>query len=305
MSGLVTLVAGDARVVVAPAVGGAVVAFSWRNNAVLRVTPDDAIASGRVREFASYPLVPFSNRIANATLATRDGRSHALIRNFGDHPHTIHGVGWQREWNVDAVEAQSVCMSHAHRPESNGPTSWPFAYDAVQSITVRADAHEATLTLTLAIRNVDSTPFPFGLGWHPFFPKDAITRLGFHAATYWATDDTRLPTTSHDASGDAAFDPPRVVGDTSLDHVYAGWDGRARLEYPERNLAVTIEADTTCAHLVVYAPPAGSTIAVEPVTHMTDAFNRFARGETGTGTRLLTPGSAYSCTMRIAVTPST
>jgi galactose mutarotase-like enzyme len=37
------------------------------------------------------------------------------------------------------------------------------------------------------------------------------------------------------------------------------------------------------------------------VTHMTDAFNRSARGEQGTGARRLRPGSAFSCTMEIGV----
>jgi hypothetical protein len=32
---------------------------------------------------------------------------------------------------------------------------------------------------------------------------------------------------------------------------------------------------------------------------MTDAFNRAQRGESGTGTRTLPPGGAFSCTMRI------
>jgi len=32
---------------------------------------------------------------------------------------------------------------------------------------------------------------------------------------------------------------------------------------------------------------------------MTDAFNRAARGERGTGTRILPPGASFSCTMRL------
>ena len=43
-------------------------------------------------------------------------------------------------------------------------------------------------------------------------------------------------------------------------------------------------------------------LAVEPVTHMTDAFNRAARGERDTGTRWLGPGDERSCTMRIVAT---
>jgi aldose 1-epimerase len=49
----------------------------------------------------------------------------------------------------------------------------------------------------------------------------------------------------------------------------------------------------------VYVPPGRDFLAFEPVSHMTDAFNRAARGESRTGMRVLPPGEAFSCTMRI------
>ena len=63
-----------------------------------------------------------------------------------------------------------------------------------------------------------------------------------------------------------------------------------------------IEADSACSHLVVFVPSARDYLAVEPVTHMTDAFNRAARGDRDTGTRWLGPGEARSCTMRVIAT---
>jgi len=50
--------------------------------------------------------------------------------------------------------------------------------------------------------------------------------------------------------------------------------------------------------LVVYTPPARSFLCVEPVSHMTDAFNLAAAGRTDTGCRILAPGEA----LRAAVT---
>ena len=67
-----------------------------------------------------------------------------------------------------------------------------------------------------------------------------------------------------------------------------------------RRLAAEIGADAACDHLVVYVPGGANFLAVEPVTHMTDAFNRADRGEPGTGTRVLAPGAHFSCTMRIS-----
>jgi aldose 1-epimerase len=51
----------------------------------------------------------------------------------------------------------------------------------------------------------------------------------------------------------------------------------------------------------VFVPSGQDYLAVEPVTHMTDAFNHAARGDHGTGTRVLEPGATFSCTMRIDV----
>jgi aldose 1-epimerase len=97
------------------------------------------------------------------------------------------------------------------------------------------------------------------------------------------------------------FDPPRAVGDLQLDNVFTDWRGRAVLRRPAHGLEVALTADRACPFLVVYVPPGRDFVALEPVTHMTDAFNRAARGERGTGTRTLEPGAVFSCTMQISV----
>ena len=94
-----SLALGKARVELAPEVGGAIAEFTFAGVDVLRPTPPDARTAGDVRAHACYPLVPYSNRIANARLAVAGGTVE-LARNFGDHPNSIHGVGWQRPWRV-------------------------------------------------------------------------------------------------------------------------------------------------------------------------------------------------------------
>ncbi|MGI8894717.1 MAG: aldose 1-epimerase [Casimicrobiaceae bacterium] len=295
----VSLEAGDARVEIAPEVGGAVASFRWRGHEVLRPTPDDARKVRNVREFACYPLVPYSNRIADATLHARDGTIYDLVRNFGDHPHAIHGVGWQRLWSVETREPAHALLALEHRPDGGVASAWPFAFRAAHSFSLDARTNAAILTMTLAIENTDTRAFPFGLGWHPFFPRDAVTQLGFSADGVWQTDPTGLPT-RHVAVPDAwRFDPPRTLA-MPLDNVFTGWTGRASIVWPQRALELTIEAARTCDHLVVFIPTGWDFFAVEPVTHMTDAFNRYARGERATGTRLIDPGQTHCCTMRIA-----
>ena len=298
MAAELALACEDARVEVAPAVGGAIAAFTHRGRDVLRRASDEARTDGNVRLHACFPLVPFSNRIANAELAF-GGKAYALARNFSEHPHAIHGVGWQRPWSVLEHGGHSVRLGLEHRPHGEAARAWPWPFVAWQSIALAANDERALLTLVLGLRNVGDETFPFGLGWHPYFPRDEMAVLGFRARGLWQTDPTQLPTALVAPTGPFCFDSPRAIGATALDNVYAGWDGEAELRDASARASTAIRADRSCSFVVVYAPPSRDFVAVEPVTHMTDGFNRNERGESATGTRVLAPGAAFSCTMQI------
>ena len=302
MDETVRLTAGDAQADLAPAIGGAVVAFRWRGLDVMRATPPQALAERNVRLCSSFPLVPFSNRIADATL--RDGgATHALQRNYPGHPHAIHGVGFQRAWTLEAGADDRAVLTLDYSPQDDAAPGWPYAFRSVQVLALQASAESASLAMTLAIENTGARAFPFGLGWHPYFPRDERTVLGFRADGMWETGPTLLPTRRVPVPEALSFDPARPIGPTTLDNVFTGFDGDVRIDQPKAGIRVTVEADTACGFLVVFIPQGRDVLAVEPVTHMTDAFNRHARGEAGTGTRLLPPAASFSCTMRIVVQP--
>jgi aldose 1-epimerase len=290
------LAAGDARVELAPATGGAVTCFTLGGGDVLRPTSPAARVAGDVRGHACYPLVPYSNRIAMARLRFA-GAVHDLGRNFGDHPHSIHGVGWQRPWHVVTHDRGSALIAFEHVATGAG---WPWPFRATQALALTADGTGATLEARLTLANTGDAPFPFGLGFHPFFPRTATTELCFRATSVWNTDATQLPTQRVSVPERWRFDRPRAVDEITLDNVFAGWDGSATLRDRARHLDITIAGDSAASFLVVYVPPGRDFLAVEPVTHMTDAFNRAERGESGTGTRILAGGAAFSCTMRIS-----
>jgi aldose 1-epimerase len=302
MTDALTLAAGDAHVELAPELGGAIARFALRDVDILRPVSDEARAAANVRGYACYPLVPYSNRIANAALIFA-GRTHALARNFDDHPHSIHGVGWQRPWRIVAQDAADALLAFEHTIETEADArAWPWPFRATQSFCLSQCNASATLGVRITIANTGSAPFPFGLGFHPFFPRSAATELAFHADAVWETDATQLPTTRIAIPEAWRFDPPRAVDPIELDNVFTGWPGEATLVDRARRVATTITADSAASFLVVYVPPARDFLAVEPVTHMTDAFNRAARGEVATGSRTLAAGAAFSFTMRIVVT---
>jgi len=296
----IELTAGAARVGLLQELGGSISAFTLDGRAILRSTPGEALAGSNVRLTSLYPLVPYSNRIRGASL-TFAGRRIPLRRNFGTSPHAIHGVGWQRAWAVQAATSTSATLTLAHGAHGDDSSAWPWPFRAVQAFDLASsDPHRALLTATLTIENAGDAAFPFGLGWHPFFPRDSTTTLQFAAAGIWINDTAEMPAERLDAIDEWSFKEPRAFGDSTIDNLFTEWNGVAVLASAQRNLVTTIEADSSCDRLVVYAPAGRDFIAVEPVTHETDAFNRTATGAKGTGMRVLAPGAAYSCTMRIA-----
>jgi len=315
---MVSLAHGKARVELAPEVGGAIAEFAFAGVDVLRPTAPQARAAGDVRAHACYPLVPYSNRIANARLAVA-GHTAELARNFGDHPNPIHGVGWQRAWRVVRHDDRSALFALEHGAKGADAEAWPWPFRATQWFGLVAHEGGATLTVKLALVNTGAIPFPFGLGLHPYFPRTASTELDFDVDGVWENDATLLPIRCigippewrHELTGLPSrsalrYSPLGRPGglmaarrEDTIDNVFTEWKGVAMLTDPARPFDTGIAADRAAGFVVVYAPVARDFVAVEPVTHMTDAFNRAARGETGTGTRILAGATGFSCTIRI------
>jgi aldose 1-epimerase len=300
----VDLTLRDTLVRIAPDLGCALTAFTLRERSILRPTPPAALAERRVGLTACYPLLPYSNRIRDARLRF-GAREYTLVRNFGTHPHAIHGVGWQRAWTTAEAAPRDARFVLRHGAQGAEAGAWPWPFVATQTFHLAETAAETTaappivLVVTLTLANAGTAAFPFGLGWHPFFPKDATTRVGFRADRVWRNDATQLPLRQVAIPRDWRFDPPCALGALELDNVFTGWRGTASIRSEATGVAVTLEADRACACLVVYAPPGGDFVALEPVTHETDAFNRAAAGARDTGMRILPPGGVFSCTMRI------
>jgi aldose 1-epimerase len=294
-----SLSAGTAQVEISPRAGGAIAAFSVDGVDVMRPTPVSERAAGNVRAHACYPLVPYSNRIGHAKLRFA-GRDFELDRNFGDHPHSIHGVGWQRTWQVVARDDSAALLAFEHDASGGDAGAWPWPFRATQAISLRSHEGGATLAAKISLVNTGHRPFPFGLGFHPFFPRTATTALDLDAEGFWENDGTQMPIRRVALPAEWRHGILSARRDQGIDNVFAGWTGAAMLVDPARPFNTVIVADRSAAFVVVYAPPKGDFVAVEPVTHMTDAFNRAERAEQDTGTRILAAGAGFSCTMQIS-----
>jgi aldose 1-epimerase len=255
----------------------------------LRSTPGEQLNT--VRASGCYPLVPFSNRIAQAKLVW-NGTSHPLVRNFNDEPHAIHGVGWQRPWTVLDQTEHTALISYEHRPDSH----WPFAFDVSQAFALQGHS----LQISLSITNQSAQPAPVGLGWHPYFVKRAGSHIRFAATGLWEMGEDKLPTLRRAAPGlDADCKHLRI------DNCFDGWDGLAYLN--DGLLHTRIEANLQ--HLVVYTHADLDVVAIEPVSHVNNALHLSSHSATQLrgvdqadplGLRVAQPGESFGVQMTIS-----
>jgi aldose 1-epimerase len=260
----------------------------WGDVPVLRSTAGPELTSARLA--GSYPLVPFSNRLAQAKLVWA-GTSHPLVQNNAAEPHAIHGVGWQRRWQVLDETDQFALLSYEHKADA----AWPFAFDTSQAFRLS----EGALELTLSMTNQSSTPAPAGLGWHPYFVKRANSHLQFAASGRWEMGADKLPTQRFAGTG---LDADCITLD--LDHCFDGWQGEALLT--DKRLRVRIAS--SLKRLVVHTNATRDFVAIEPVSHVNNAVNLVSTGAWSAnelGLRVLQPGESMSAVMSIRVEDAT
>jgi aldose 1-epimerase len=279
-----TIRCGELHCDIKPELGGCIAGLWLGGIPVLRSTPVQDLHS--VRQAASYPLVPFSNRVGHATLQWQ-GTDHPLIQNWAPDPHAIHGVGWERPWSVLEASDSFALLSYEHKADA----SWPFDFDSSQAFKLETHA----LELSLSITNQSTVSVPVGLGWHPYFVKRPDSRVQFAATGRWEMGHDKLPTHHETAAGLDA-----VCATLDVDHCFDGWAGRVEL----RDSLLYSRVLSSLSRLVVYSTPSSDSIAIEPVSHVNDAVNRMAQtGESADslGVRILQAGETFSCAMRIEV----
>jgi aldose 1-epimerase len=253
-----------ARLVVAPRCGGVIREFTWHGEPILRAAPAGGpSAPGDPFAAACFPLVPFANRIAHGSFAFR-GRVVRLEPNWSEDPHPIHGQGWRAHWNVAAATAIGATLWF-----EGGGDEWPWRYRCEQRLRLSPDE----LWIHLSIENLSDAPMPAMLGLHPYFPRSADALLGARLPRVWLTDSAALPLEETQTPAAWRFEPARSVHAIPLDHCFCGWNGEARLEWPER--AVSVRAPG-CSFLHVYAPVGRDYFCIEPQTAAPGALGRNA-----------------------------
>ncbi|MGH8253838.1 MAG: aldose 1-epimerase [Steroidobacteraceae bacterium] len=286
------LQAGELHAEIWPEAGGAIARFDLHAGGtapqpLFRPTPPQDLYSPL--ELASFPLLPYSNRIRDGHFAF-GGAEYRLPRNFHGMKFPQHGVGWLLRWSTDAIETDTCELSLHHA----AGTDWPFEFRATQRFTLTPEV----LTIAMTLRNLTSTEMPYGMGQHPYFPRPRGTRLRARVAGVWRSDADMLPLQHAPLPDEWNLAQGILLDDTFIDNCFDGFGGEALIHWPDGS-GLLIDAPPPLEFLVVYNPPAEQFFCVEPVTQLSDGFNMAARPGISAGNAgLRTLRSGESATVR-------
>lgn len=272
------------RLQLLPELGGSIAAWEMRDRDdawqhLLR--PWNGVAPDAYT-FACFPLMPWSNRIGAGGFE-QAGRFLAVQPNRAGEPYPIHGDAWLQRWAVDQTGADGITLAiTSDRFGGN-----PYHYRASQRFKLAEDG----LTITLTVTHLGDEALPYGLGLHPYFPRDAQTTLQMHTTGLWLCGDDPMPV-SHTASFPATFDYRQRASleGPLIDNCFTGWDGHAVISYPDRGLQLALDMRDCEGYSLMYRPPGLDYFCLEPITHPIDAFHMPGRP----GLQLLECGQSMS-----------
>jgi aldose 1-epimerase len=290
---MVKLAAGNLQAELHPALGGSIASLIWTGaggaRAIMRKCDGPP---EKVLDAASFPLVPYVNRIRGGRFDFR-GREVRLAPNMPGDPSPLHGQGWLGAWEVDEQGESRAVLSFRH-----AAGEWPWDYEARQLF----ELDDRGLSVGLTCTNTSIEPMPCGLGQHPYFNCGPATRLDTRVTAVWTIDEQVLPVEKVPATG--RFDlSDRLVCGQDLDHGFGGWGGTATMTDPHWPFELRLSS-RDARFFQLYSPPAGGIFVAEPVSHANAALNAPEEEWAELGLRVLEPGEEMSLTMRMDVRPS-
>lgn len=286
----VTIAAGKLRLQVNPSVGGSISAFEWIDGDTAQpILRKCNSGLENVLDAASFPLVPYVNRIRDGRFSFR-GREVTLQPNMPSDPSPLHGQGWLQPWQVEESGESNLVLTFIH-----GAGEWPWTYEARQELAL----DDRGLSLSLICRNSSAEPMPCGLGQHPYFPCGPETRIDTQVTDAWTIDEHVLPVEKVVAEGRYGLRDRQVCGQ-GLDNGWGGWGGSARMTDPDWPYALEMSSPQA-KFFQLYSPPTGGIFVAEPVTHANAALNEPEERWRDLGMRILDPGGEMRLDMRLDV----
>ncbi len=263
---------------VIPSLGGMVFQIclhaEGKNKEILREDSLDQLKENPL--FRGRMLFPFNDRIEKATYVYQ-GTPYTLKSNCEEDGSAIHGFLYNQSLKVTSTKSDSdqAILELFFSSSSNEFAGYPFSIE----LTIKYILSHKGLRIEWDISNQSSQSIPMALGWHPYFKLgDSIKEatLVIPGNKYIEVDESLMPTGNKVPCQNSAFDfrQGRQIGKQDLDIAFtAPAQGASQLKKNETIIELS-QDPIYFKYVQVYVPDSKDSIAIEPITSPTDAFNR-------------------------------
>lgn len=228
--------------------------------------------------YASSILFPFVSRIKKGEYSF-DNIAHQLKCNDGKN--ALHGLVYNKKFKLfEFEENKNNCAVTFNFIDKKGKKGFPFGY----YISVTYALFENRLKVNVTVKNKDKKPFPFTLGWHPYFNADDLK----NSSLSFKSDQKIKFSKSLVAKEVVAHKTPSIfkLGDKHLDDCFILNDSNVTFTTPAYK--VEISSDAKENFLQLYTPKDKPLIAIEPMTGVSNSFNNKI------GLQILEPKETYA-----------
>lgn len=227
---------------------------------------DEGLETYKQRYNSSW-LFPFPNRIENGKYLF-EGKEYQLKTNETALHNALHGFVYNKNFDLIQEEvSENFTELKFHYSYGGAIQGYPFPFDFQVSYTIKLN----TIEINIKALNTGSSNMPFGIGWHPYFKSDALSKsiLNFDGTSQYEVNDHMIPVKETTLKNDL----PLELKDISLDDCFMSRTTKTNFNAGNYHLKIEFEPTHTRNFIQCYTPPARDCIAIEPMTCAPNAFN--------------------------------
>ena len=236
--------------------------------------------------YASAVLFPFANRIENGKYTFNNTKFQLDCNEKG--LNALHGLVYNKKFKIvhkiESSSYASVTIAYKELEESLG---FPFKYNIHLTYTLTNDE----LSLSVTIKNTDINPFPFTLGWHPYFLSHDLknSSLSFNSAKKIKFNKNLITQKVIDEKTEKAF----KIENKQLDDCFILNSNTIGFKTP--NYQLEISTNQIENYVQLYTPENLPLIAIEPMTGVSNSFNN------NIGLQVLQPNTSFSLKWNVKI----
>ncbi|CAL2102089.1 putative Aldose 1-epimerase [Tenacibaculum sp. 190130A14a] len=267
---------GNSKAVISLKNGGSISHLTLNNKIIIKDFSDKVDYH---LSYASAILFPFANRILNGEYEFQN-KKHQLKQNTHGN-NAIHGLLFNKTFEVlestQNTNYVATTLSYTQTIKENG---FPFLF----TVNLTYVLFENELSLKVTITNIDANPFPFTIGWHPYFYANnrGTSILKLNTEKEIIHNNKMIPVKMEDSKLPKSFQ----VSNQQLDNCYLLKDDYVIYKTEDYTMKLSSSFDKN--FIQIYTPEIDNHIAIEPITGPSNSFNN------NVGLKILSPKDTFN-----------